>query len=43
MLHPVIADDYRRQRNRKGMAAMAGLFVVDGIVTLLMHEMETRR
>lgn len=40
-LHVVIADEYRRVGATAEMLAMSGLFVVDGVVTVLMYRAET--
>lgn len=40
-LHLVIVNEYRRQGNAQGALAMCGLFLVDGVATVLMHRQET--
>ncbi|WP_150460190.1 hypothetical protein [Nesterenkonia ebinurensis] len=39
-LHLVIVNEYRRQGNAQGALTMCGLFLVDGIATVLMYRQE---
>lgn len=42
VLHLVIINEYRRLDHTQGVVAMSGLFVVDGLVTMLMFQEETQ-
>ncbi|MFD5823690.1 hypothetical protein [Nesterenkonia xinjiangensis] len=41
-LHLVIASEYARHGRTPGALAMLGLFVADGVVTVMMHRQESR-
>lgn len=41
-LHLAIASEYARHGRRPAALAMIGLFVVDGVVTVMMHRQERR-
>lgn len=40
VMHLVIVNEYRRQGHTQGVLAMCGLFLVDGVATVLMHRQE---